>query len=56
MSADSNNMVSIDLKGNLLFTIAPDFTRQFMITSWNSSMRFLLKRKENGKRKKLILV
>ena len=30
MSFDASNMVSIDLKGNLLFSIAPDFTRQFM--------------------------
>lgn len=43
MSFDSSNMVSIDLKGNLLFSIAPDFTRQFMITSWNSGMRFFIK-------------
>lgn len=46
MKVGFNNMVSIDLKGNLLFSIAPDFTRQFMITSWNSGMRFYLKTDE----------
>ena len=46
MKIDFNNMVSIDLKGNLVFSIAPDFTRQFMITSWNSGMRFYLKTDE----------
>ncbi|WP_298943914.1 PcfJ domain-containing protein [uncultured Psychromonas sp.] len=40
MKIDFEKIVSIDLKGNLLFSIAPDFNRRFMITSWNSGMRF----------------
>ncbi|MGB5445162.1 MAG: PcfJ domain-containing protein [Psychromonas sp.] len=43
MKIDPTNTVSIDLKGNLLFSIAPDYQRQFMITSWNSGMHFYIK-------------
>ena len=53
MSFDSSEMVSIDLKGNLLFTIAPDFTRQFMITSWNSGMRFFIKTLDGWEEEKI---
>lgn len=46
MKVDLTDTISIDLKGNLLFSIAPDYQRQFMITSWNSGMLFYIKTDE----------
>ena len=46
MKTDPTKSVSIDLKGNLLFSIAPDYQRHFMITSWNSGMLFYIKTDE----------
>ena len=46
MNIEQSDAVTIDLKGNLLFSIAPDFERQFLITSWNQGLKFYLKTDE----------
>ena len=53
MKPEPTDTVSIDLKGNLLFSIAPDYQRQFMITSWNAGMRFYIQTDEGWQQEEI---